>query len=558
MKLKLNTKVVRFLVVITIGLLVNNSLHAQDIERARPKEWDGLVEGSRFIDRFLPIPTIGKKTSITWGAKEVVPRYMNNGIEDKEWSYWGGNIVQDEDGKYHQFVCRWREDSEKGHMEWPRSEVAHLVAVNLLGPFKYVETVGKGHNPEIYKIKDGRYLISVNDGCYLSKSLNGPWEFAEFEFDQREKPILDHFTNNTFAQREDGSYLMVSRGGEVFFSQTGLPPFYMVTSESNYPPYDGRYEDPVVWRTNIQYHMIVNDWLGRIAYYQRSKDGINWKLDAGEAYLPGIAKYEDNTLVDWYKFERIKVFQDKYGRAIQANFAVADTIKKQDKGSDNHSSKNIGIPLTVGKLITILNTEKIDSNTKTIRLKIEAEEGFNPHKDLNINSLRFGASEIINFGGGSKVINKEKVGSDLILTFNGAENGLTDINFTGKLFGKTRKGELLFGYARLPWLDYNQQALSSKYPILSLNGRNLKVEIEVENFGQVVSIESPVIIEYKKDDNWVEFATGEIPVLKPFEKTMLTMEAKKFEESNETVNVKVTIIQKDQKNVILEGKVVIR
>jgi hypothetical protein len=34
--------------------------------------------------------------------------------------------------------------------------------------------------------------------------------------------------------------------------------------------------------------MIVNDWLGRIAYYLRSKDGIHWVVDPGEAYTPEL------------------------------------------------------------------------------------------------------------------------------------------------------------------------------------------------------------------------------------------------------------------------------
>lgn len=537
---------------------ISTNLVAQDVERTKPKEWNNLVEGSRFIDRFLPIPTIGKKVSNTWGAKKVIPRYVANGIEDKDWSYWGGNILKDEQGKYHQFVCRWRENSEKGHMEWPRSEVTHVVSDYLIGPYTYVETIGKGHNPEIYKIKDGRYVIYVNGGYYLSKSLNGPWDYLKFEYDQREKPILDHLTNNTFAQREDGSYLMVSRGGEVWFSESGLPPFYMVTDKSNYPPYDGRYEDPVIWRTNVQYHMIVNDWLGRIAYYQRSKDGIHWKLDEGEAYLPGIARYEDKTIEDWYKFERMKVFQDKYGRAIQANFAVADTIKKQDKGSDNHSSKNIGIPLTVGKLITILNQNKIDGSTKTIQLKISAEKGFNPHNDINIKSLRFGASEVVNYGGGSKVINKEKLGNDLMLTFDGEGNGIKDENFAGKLLGKKRNGKLLFGFARLPEVNYLEQALSSKYPVLELNGRTLKVKLEVENFGQVSSIQTPVQIEYQKEGEWIMLVADQIPVLKPFEKTILILFSKKFKEIGQVTNMRVIINQKGQKASILEGQVVVR
>ena len=49
------------------------SLTAQITERPRPAEWDNLVEGARFIDRFLPMPA-GKLSADVWGAKEVVPR----------------------------------------------------------------------------------------------------------------------------------------------------------------------------------------------------------------------------------------------------------------------------------------------------------------------------------------------------------------------------------------------------------------------------------------------------------------------------------------------------
>ncbi|MDE5419116.1 glycoside hydrolase family protein [Labilibaculum sp. DW002] len=549
---------IRLLILSILAILTANMTIAQDIERQRPKEWEGLAGGGLFIDRFLPIPTIGKLSSDTWGAKAVKPRYTDNGIEEDEWSYWGGNIKQDEKGNYHLYVCRWREDSQKGHMEWPNSEVVHAIADNSMGPFKYKETIGKGHNPEIYQIKDGRYVLYVNNGYYLSNTLNGPWKYNKFEFDQRNRPIFDHMANFTFAQREDDSYLMVCRGGGIWLSENGLPPFYQVSEKSVYPPYDGRYEDPVVWRTNIQYHMIVNDWLGRIAYYLRSKDGINWKVEPGEAYEPGIAKYEDGTKVDWYKFERIKVLQDKYGRAIQANFAVADTIKKQDLGSDHHSSKNIGIPLTIGRLITVLDKEKIGSQTKLIRIKIEAEEGFNPHKDINLKSLRFGASEKVNYGGGSKVLKTKKSGDDLIITFNAAENGLNEDNFAAKLLGKTRKGKLLFAYARLPWVNYKEQALSCRFPILSLNGRELKIELEIQNFGQVSSSLSDVKIEFQKDGKWIELVQAKAPDLKPFEKQVLTLYAKKITEIGSTTQLRITINQKEQKSVVLEGAVIIR
>ena len=49
----------------------------------------GLVRGAAFIDRFLPVPLQGELRSDVWGAEQVIPRDVNNGIEDDEYSYWG-------------------------------------------------------------------------------------------------------------------------------------------------------------------------------------------------------------------------------------------------------------------------------------------------------------------------------------------------------------------------------------------------------------------------------------------------------------------------------------
>jgi hypothetical protein len=244
-------------------------------------------------------------SSETWGVDDVVPRYIENGLEDMEWSYWGGNALKGVDGKYHLFVCRWREDSRKGHMEWPRSIVVHAVSEDPLGPYKVQESVGKGHNPEIFQLQDGRYVIYVYKGYYLADSLEGPWVYAKFDFDPQGKPIIEGLSNLSFARRHDGSFLMVCRGGGIWISDTGISPYRQVSDESVYPKVEGRFEDPVLWRTHIQYHMVVNDWYGRIAYYLRSKDGLHWKVDQGEAYLPGIARYEDGAEENWFKYERM-------------------------------------------------------------------------------------------------------------------------------------------------------------------------------------------------------------------------------------------------------------
>jgi hypothetical protein len=494
------------------------AVNAQIVERNRPAEWEGLVPGARFMDRFLPMPVQGKLTSDTWGADNVVPRYIDNGIEDREWSYWGGNAVLGPDGRYHLFVCRWREDSQRGHHEWSRSIVVHAVADRSTGPYKVKDTIGPGHNPEVFQLKDGRYVIYVINGYYVADSVNGPWQRSTFEFDPRDRRIIEGLSNLSFAQREDGSYLMVCRGGGIWFSQTGISPYYQVTDRRVYPPVAGNFEDPVVWRTPIQYHMIVNDWRGRIAYYLRSKDGIHWKVEPGEAYLPGIARYEDGTVVDWFKYERIKVLQDKHGRAMQADFAVIDVLKNEDKGSDNHSSKHICIPLTVGRLMTLLNQAPITEDTETIRVKIEAEEGFNPQGDMDLDSLRLGASEEVNFGRGSRAVKTERSGEDLIVTFAGKGNGLTQDNFVIKLLGKTTQGKLLFGYARLPWLDYLEPALSPCAPKVTPTDRGFVISVEVQNFGQVASKTSDIQIVTRQGDELVRLASGQVPPLKPFEK----------------------------------------
>ena len=521
-------------------LLISNVTFSQVTERERPKEWDQLVNGARFMDRFLPMKG-NKLSSDTWGTAGVRPRYVDNGIEDRIWSYWGGNIRKGEDGKYHLMVCGWLEASPKGHMEWGNSWVFNTVSDNLTGPFKPVNIIGKGHNPEIFRAKDGRYVIYVINGRYVSDDINGKWEYGKFDFNARDRRIIEGLSNLSFAQREDSSYIMVCRGGGIWISRDGLSEYNQLTDSRVYPNVKGRFEDPVIWRDHIQYHMIVNDWLGRIAFYLRSKDGVNWVTDPGEAYMPGIAVHEDGRAEDWFKYERIKMYQDKYGRAVQANFAVIDTLKNEDRPFDNHSSKNISIPLNPGVLLTILDKKPITAQTKTIRLKIQAEDGFNPQTDIDLNSLRFGASTEVNYGRGSKVLKTETDGNDLIVTFDGKGNGMTEDEFAPKLIGKYKNGKMLYGYARLPYIDYIEPILSARAPVFVQSDKGWEGNIEVQNFGQVSSQKALVKIEYKKDGKMIKVASATVPPLTPYEKTDVRFVTKANFEKTEDYDFLVTI-----------------
>lgn len=500
------------LAAITTFTFAPQNAAAQAVDRPRPQQWERLVKGARFMDRILPMPD-GRKGKHVWGTAEVAERFVDNGIEMPDTSFWGGNILKGSDGLYHMYVCGWPEDSPQGHMFWPNSTVYHAVSKRLHGPYAIRETVGKGHNPEAYRLADGRTVIYVIDGYYISDSLDGPWQYGQFEFDTRDRRVIEGLSNLTFAERGDGSRLMVCRGGGVWVSRDGLAPYRQITEERIYPPVDGEFEDPVVWRDSLQYHLIVNDWLGRIAYYQRSLDGVHWVTEQGEAYVPGVSVHKDGYVEQWFKYERPKVYQDDKGRVEQLNFAVIDTIKWNDLPNDSHSSKNICLPMNKGLLTEVLNREPIDETTDTIELLIKGEKGFKPARDLDIRSLRLGSYTAVNFGSGAKAVKTQRRGRDLVVTFDAKGSGIDKDEFAPKLLGKTRKGGIVFGYAALPYVDYRPAVLSSRRP--AYDAGSGQITVEIENFGLSASKVSEVTITTADGRSF----SAAVPPLEPYDKT---------------------------------------
>ena len=516
-------KSILFIVAVLAAVAI--SADAQIEERVRPAEWDQLVPGGRFADRFLPMK--GEVlSSDTWGAEGVVPRFIDNGMEDRVWSYWGGNIVEGDDGKYHLMACGWLECSEKGHYEWGNSYAFNAIGDEMDGPFKVRNLIGKGHNPEVYRLKDGRWVLYVIDGYYVADDLNGTWQYGKFDFDPRDRGIIEGLSNLSFVQRQDGSYLMVCRGGGIWASEDGISGWKQITDKRVYPPVDGRFEDPVIWRDAVQYHMIVNDWLGRIAYYLRSPNGVDWVVDPGEAYMPGIAVHEDGLVEDWFKFERIKVFQDAYGRAIQANFAVIDVFKWEDKSADNHSSKNICIPLNPGLLLEWVDADAMQSGVGQVCLKIKTEEGFDPASEVDVQSLRFGDSKLVNFGGGSGVVEMVREGDDLVVSFDVADSGIDAMTFAPKLIGKRKDGRMLFAYLRNPDAKDVEALVSARRPkvIVAEEGSNCEMEVEVENFGLRIAkgMSLSVRCAEAQGGRMEEIASGAIPDLAPYQRARVS------------------------------------
>jgi hypothetical protein len=168
-----------------------------------------------------------------------------------------------------------------------------------------------------------------------------------------------------------------------------------------------------------------------------------------------------------------------------------------------------------------------------------------------LGSLRFGAPEEVNFGRGGKALKNEKEGDDLIIFFEGAGNGINDENFTAKLLGKTGDGELLFGYARLPWVDYIEPVLSSRLPAITKGNDTYQLKIEVQNFGQVLSEPTPIEIEYVLNGQMVHLASANVPVLRPFQKIILDLPSETILNPGTEYNIQVSLEPKGQKPVLL-------
>lgn len=233
--------------------------------------------------------------------------------------------------------------------------------------------------------------------------------------------------------------------------------------------------------------------------------------------MPGISYHKDGEVEKWFKYERAKVFQDSLGRAVQMNFAVIDTIKWEDSPGDKHSSKNICIPLNKGLLLSVLNKEPITPSTRRIELRIKAEPGFNPHTDVDVRSLHFGSFTEVNFGRGCKAVKTRKDGKDLIVVFNGKGSGITADEFAPKLIGRKTNGELLYGYADLPYVDYSPSILSAGCPVYDVEKNTLKVK--VTNFG--LSASQPAEIEIICSGKTI--AKGNVGSLQPYEEKELSL-----------------------------------
>ncbi|MBM6685862.1 hypothetical protein H9X90_11365 [Faecalicatena contorta] len=339
------------------------------------------MEIRQFMDCFLSMPVVGKLEESCWGARGVIPRDQDNGLEDKvledpaltgkvNYTYWDGTILRDEDGcgKYHLFASRWNEadgfEKVNGEGGWSGSLAVEAVSDCLYGPYNQRERVlwpdsqgGLGHNVYVFRLREddpaGKYAAIVSDtwpgDIFTTDSLDeGRWVY-------RGPVKLDrgYFfrANICIILRPDGAYELLNRDGLIALCRGSILDTFQLEQENLWPQVEGlptvNMEDPVLWYSGGLYHCVVNQWSTRKAFYIISENGLDgWKLADGIAYSPTVdfLRYENSDVVNrWDKIERPGIYMED-GIVKAMTFAVLDLPKEEDKGNDGHASKVIVVP----------------------------------------------------------------------------------------------------------------------------------------------------------------------------------------------------------------------
>ncbi|MGD0838707.1 MAG: glycoside hydrolase family protein [Polyangia bacterium] len=362
----------------------------------------GAAAAKTFISYFLPTPTACPVTSQTWGVSGVLPRDTCNGMENTSippvYYYWDGKIIPSPDGKYHLFADRWA--GSTGFGNWVNSEPIYAVGNSaVIGPYTdmgYAYDNGpdsgdphKGHNSSACVLPNGTYCLYASEiipfTMWTSSSLAGPWTACKASGDLIQTngvpvnfpPGADGTmdSNVSLVVRPDGTFEVIQRHGVIALSTTGICGPYNVQQPTNtYPaneqppsnlasifpnrqkhtsddPYapssvEDTYvwaEDPVIWYSGGQYHVLYDYPDDRVGYHLTSLDGIHDWTDQGLAYDPRFAQQlfrtTDGTVDNWYKMERPGVVMEG-GHISHMTFAVSDVDKNnQILANTNHGSK---------------------------------------------------------------------------------------------------------------------------------------------------------------------------------------------------------------------------
>ena len=317
----------------------------------------------------------------------VVPRDTCNGIESSTnppgYYYWDGTIILAPDGTYHLFANRWA-GSQGFNPGWQGSDPIHAVGgKSALGPYtdkgyaysnsSFGSDPHHGHNSQVVTLLNGTYAMIVSEvvpfTIFTASSLDGPWTPCSgspgsgLSVPSGFGGNTNYASNVSLVVRPDGNFEITQRHGLLALSTNGICGPYKAQQPTNtYPSneaipsqysasiYPNRQkhtdpmgpstvestytvaEDPVIWFSGGQYHVLYDYPGDRVGYHLTSTDGIHNWTDQGLAYDPRYAQqifsYTDGTVDHWFKMERPSVLVEN-GLITHVTFAVSRRQQRQ-------------------------------------------------------------------------------------------------------------------------------------------------------------------------------------------------------------------------------------
>ena len=301
-------------------------------------------------------------------------------VAEKDYYCWGMSVIRWSDGKYHAYYARWLKST--GFKGWMTDcEVAHAVADNPAGPFKYVNTVIASHHRDGWDmltahnpcvcVADGKiclYYISVN----LRKSDFTPTEEHPYPsrqwldkhrarivrnrqcitvaladnpagpFVRSKKPVVDPMDYDFFENiavnpaviYRDGRYLMIIKGDVLkkkrWFrielageSKEAAGPF-VFKREPIYA--EKETEDACLWfdSEDNRYHCLFHVAGTRDLGHMVSVDGMKWSKAIPFTAVKKQFKLSNGKIWKPARVERPFVLTDEKGRAAWLYTAVGD------------------------------------------------------------------------------------------------------------------------------------------------------------------------------------------------------------------------------------------
>jgi len=291
------------------------SVKEKNQNEAKKYGMDGLGDNAQtnavIIDKTL-------KNKQSWFSKSL--EFKGIVVQDDDWHIWGCSPIQDEMGKTHLFVARW--PRKTGHQGWKtHSQIAHYVADNPEGPFKFVDIVLEGsgkntwdkfasHNPTIHKVGKQYALFYIANnglkehpsnqkiGLLLSDSLNGPWKKAGKDgLILSPPPDKSYFNykagngvvNPAFLQK-DGKFFLYFKSNDTRKDTEWRPKMGLAIADKIEGPYiqqklpitqnEQVIEDGYAFEFNNKVYLITTDNHGMIEFggglIWESEDGFNF------------------------------------------------------------------------------------------------------------------------------------------------------------------------------------------------------------------------------------------------------------------------------------------